>query len=318
MVNRALLRRSLRSRLRSAANQDLPGHLPTPEATPAAVFCRMSETGHPGPIQSDRTVMADAGLVGQQGSGSRFDANTIRRRSPKWVERSICQTSSGAARGVPGPALCAGRLAWRDRHLQANHVGRRARHRPGSGRLHPDHAQGPARTRRRQPADHGRPRGHAGPVVPSAPAPRDIELAGQWYSQRSAVRAYPHRLWQSLLDRNAGDDILLPIDVAGFAGGQTFLAGMPCLAFEGPGGLVSYLEPAMCRYFAPIIQATKARLMKLATPRDAEFGLRRAERTDQPGAAAGPLRRRPRPAHLQRHGGVPLSGAVPLGRHHRP
>lgn len=30
----------------------------------------------------------------------------------------------------------------------------------------------------------------------------------------------------------------------------------------------------MCRYFAPLIQATKARLMKLATPRDAEFGLR--------------------------------------------
>ena len=32
----------------------------------------------------------------------------------------------------------------------------------------------------------------------------------------------------------------------------------------------------MCRYFAPVIQATKARLMKLATPRDAEFGLRAA------------------------------------------
>jgi nicotinate phosphoribosyltransferase len=42
------------------------------------------------------------------------------------------------------------------------------------------------------------------------------------------------------------------------------------------GGLVSYIEPAMCRYFAPVIQATKARLMKEATPRDAEFGLRSA------------------------------------------
>lgn len=30
----------------------------------------------------------------------------------------------------------------------------------------------------------------------------------------------------------------------------------------------------MCRYFVPIIQATKGRLMKLATPRDAELGLR--------------------------------------------
>jgi nicotinic acid phosphoribosyltransferase len=42
------------------------------------------------------------------------------------------------------------------------------------------------------------------------------------------------------------------------------------------GGAVSYLEPAMCRYYAPILQATKARLMKAATPRDAEFGLRSA------------------------------------------
>jgi nicotinate phosphoribosyltransferase len=42
------------------------------------------------------------------------------------------------------------------------------------------------------------------------------------------------------------------------------------------GGAVSYLEPAMCRYFAPILWATKGRLMKLATPRDAEFGLRSA------------------------------------------
>jgi nicotinic acid phosphoribosyltransferase len=51
---------------------------------------------------------------------------------------------------------------------------------------------------------------------------------------------------------------------------------MPCLFFEGMGGAISYLEPAMCRYFAPIIQATKARLMKESTPRDAEFGLRSA------------------------------------------
>src|SRR5262249_57714142 len=32
----------------------------------------------------------------------------------------------------------------------------------------------------------------------------------------------------------------------------------------------------MCRYFAPVIQATKGRLMKQVTPRDAEFGLRAA------------------------------------------
>ena len=102
----------------------------------------------------------------------------------------------------------------------------------------------------------------------------DIELADDWYSTYSATCAFPHALWRAILDSQSGNDIRLPIDIWGFAGGQTFLAGMPCLTFEGPGGAISYLEPAMCRYFAPIIQATKARLMKLTTPRDAEFGLR--------------------------------------------
>jgi nicotinate phosphoribosyltransferase len=102
----------------------------------------------------------------------------------------------------------------------------------------------------------------------------DVELAGRWYADHSATRAYPKELWQSLLDRPG--DLYLPVDVWGFPGGQTFLAGVPCLVFEGPGGFISYLEPAMCRYFAPVIQATKGRLMKEATPRDAEFGLRAA------------------------------------------
>jgi nicotinic acid phosphoribosyltransferase len=104
----------------------------------------------------------------------------------------------------------------------------------------------------------------------------DIELAAEWFAKHAATRAYPAELWRSILDAQPGEDILLPVDVWGFPGGQTFLAGMPCLFFEGPGGAVSYLEPAMCRYFVPILQATKARLMKLATPRDAEFGLRSA------------------------------------------
>jgi nicotinic acid phosphoribosyltransferase len=103
---------------------------------------------------------------------------------------------------------------------------------------------------------------------------QDIELAGRWFAERSATRAFPHRLWQTILDAQPGEDIVLPVDVWGFAGGQTFLAGVPCLFFEGVGGAVSYLEAAMCRYFVPVIQATKARLMKEATPRDAEFGLR--------------------------------------------
>jgi nicotinic acid phosphoribosyltransferase len=104
----------------------------------------------------------------------------------------------------------------------------------------------------------------------------DIELSRRWYAEHSATRAFPHAVWDAVLAAQPGDDVTLPVDVWGFPGGQTFPAGVPCLAFEGMGGAVSYLEPAMCRYFAPVIQATKARLMRLATPRDAEFGLRSA------------------------------------------
>jgi nicotinic acid phosphoribosyltransferase len=102
----------------------------------------------------------------------------------------------------------------------------------------------------------------------------DLELAAQWYANHAHTRAYPTQMWDRILVDQPGDDIYLPVDVWGFPGGQTFLPGVPCLVFEGPGGVISYLEPAMCRYFAPVIQATKARLMLLATPRDAEFGLR--------------------------------------------
>ncbi len=104
----------------------------------------------------------------------------------------------------------------------------------------------------------------------------DIELARRWFSDKANVRAFPHAVWDQILNSQSDEDICLPVDIWGFSGGQTFLAGMPCLSFEGPGGALSYLEPAMCRYFAPVIQATKARLMRLATPRDAEFGLRSA------------------------------------------
>jgi nicotinic acid phosphoribosyltransferase len=104
----------------------------------------------------------------------------------------------------------------------------------------------------------------------------DIELARRWFSDHAAVRAFPHQLWDVILQGQQGDDVYLPVDIWGFPGGQTFLPGVPCLFFEGMGGAISYLEPAMCRYFAPIIQATKARLMKQVTPRDAEFGFRAA------------------------------------------
>jgi nicotinic acid phosphoribosyltransferase len=102
----------------------------------------------------------------------------------------------------------------------------------------------------------------------------DVELSRRWHKQHANTKAFPDELWDAVLATQPGEEIRLPVDVWGFPGGQTFLAGVPCLVFEGMGGLISYLEPATCRYFAPVIQATKARLMKLATPRDAEFGLR--------------------------------------------
>src|SRR5262249_19569207 len=92
----------------------------------------------------------------------------------------------------------------------------------------------------------------------------------------SAVKAFPHEVWDTILGSQSGKEIYLPVNIWGFPGGQTFLPGVPCLFFEGMGGALSYLEPAMCRYFVPILQATKARLMKLATPRAAAFGLRGA------------------------------------------
>ena len=107
---------------------------------------------------------------------------------------------------------------------------------------------------------------------------KKILLAKQWFQERSSVKAFPTELWDHVLDTvNGGaESVRLPIDIWGFPGGQTFVKGVPCMSFEGPGGLTSYTEPAMCRYFAPIIQATKARLMLEATDRDAEFGLRAA------------------------------------------
>src|SRR3989442_261917 len=104
----------------------------------------------------------------------------------------------------------------------------------------------------------------------------DIELARRWFHEQSTVRAFPDAVWDAILASQPGDDIFLPIDVWGFPGGQAFLPCIPCIVFEGMGGAISYLEPAICRYFGPILQATKARVMKAATSRDAEFGLRSA------------------------------------------
>lgn len=104
---------------------------------------------------------------------------------------------------------------------------------------------------------------------------KDIELAIGWYKNHSAVPCFPVEIFSDLLANTEGDDVYLPIDIWGFPGGQTFMAGVPCMVFKGPGGLVSYLEPHMCRYYGPIIHATKGRLMyEVSHAKHAEFGYR--------------------------------------------
>ncbi|NLD39331.1 MAG: hypothetical protein GX654_20945 [Desulfatiglans sp.] len=104
---------------------------------------------------------------------------------------------------------------------------------------------------------------------------RDIEIAMEWYSKYSCVKAFPNGLFEALMNSVIGEEVFLPIDIWGFPGGQTFLAGVPCMSFEGPGGIVSFIEPQMCRYYGSIIHATKGRLMyEAAGKRHAEFGYR--------------------------------------------
>ncbi len=104
---------------------------------------------------------------------------------------------------------------------------------------------------------------------------QDMEMAMEWYSGNSWVKAFPDNLFKSILDKSESDEIFLPIDIWGFPGGQTFFSGVPCMTFEGPGGIVSFIEPQMCRYYGSIIHATKGRLMyEAAGKRHAEFGYR--------------------------------------------
>lgn len=107
---------------------------------------------------------------------------------------------------------------------------------------------------------------------------RDIRIAQDWADWQANVKAFPHELWEREISKAPGLSpvFYLDVDVWGFPGGQTFLKGVPALSFEGVGGVITVLEPAMCRYFAPVIQATKARLMSQVTNNEAEFGLRAA------------------------------------------
>ncbi len=105
----------------------------------------------------------------------------------------------------------------------------------------------------------------------------EVDRAREFFTKRAAVRAFPEKAWQAVLD----NDGYFPIDIYALPGGQTFLFDaregrhVPIMSVEGIGALVSHLEPHFENMYAPIIHATKAMLMHTATgPQFAEFGLR--------------------------------------------
>ncbi|MFH1400956.1 MAG: hypothetical protein ABIH41_05540 [Nanoarchaeota archaeon] len=108
----------------------------------------------------------------------------------------------------------------------------------------------------------------------------EVDVAEQFFTNKAQVKKFPSKAWQATLD-NGG---YMPVDVWGVPGGQTILVKdgkhVPLMSIEGIGALVSHLEPHFEQAYAPIIQATKARLFKEAVgEKFAEFGLR-ADQTE--------------------------------------
>lgn len=106
----------------------------------------------------------------------------------------------------------------------------------------------------------------------------EVEEAKEFFTKRAQVKKFAERAWQSVLDNNGR----FPIDIYSLPGGQAFLAKdgkyVPFVSVEGTGALISHLEPHLEHGYAPLIQATKARLMKEAVGAQfAEFGLRSDE-----------------------------------------
>ncbi len=103
----------------------------------------------------------------------------------------------------------------------------------------------------------------------------EVEEAKEFFTKRAAVKKFPEKAWEAVLD-NGG---FMPIDIYGLPGGQTFLVKdgkyVPIMSIEGNGALVTHLEPHLENMFAPLIHATKARLFYEAVgDQFAEFGLR--------------------------------------------
>lgn len=104
---------------------------------------------------------------------------------------------------------------------------------------------------------------------------KEIEKAAKFYKNKSNLKVFPE-IFELLLSSNPGSrEINLPIDIDGFPGGQCFLPGIPILNCKGPGGIISFIESHLCRYFTPIIQSTKAKIIDIvAEGRFSEFGYR--------------------------------------------
>jgi nicotinate phosphoribosyltransferase len=109
----------------------------------------------------------------------------------------------------------------------------------------------------------------------------EIALAETFFSKYAQMKKFARELW-NMVKWSAGR---LPIDIYALPGGQTFLAKdgrhVPLMSVEGPGAIVTHLEPHLETAFAPIIHATKARLFREACGAQVvEFGLRSDQLTN--------------------------------------
>src|SRR5688572_21741406 len=48
----------------------------------------------------------------------------------------------------------------------------------------------------------------------------NIELSREWYATHSNTKAFPAELWDAVLAKQPGEEVTLPLDIWGFAGGQ--------------------------------------------------------------------------------------------------
>lgn len=112
---------------------------------------------------------------------------------------------------------------------------------------------------------------------------KEVRKAEGKFRFASEINRFPTKIWEDVL----ANDGFFNLDIYGFPGGQTFLVKkqdgnevpmhVPCLSVEGPGALVSHIEPHVLNGYAPIIAATKARLMREAVgEKFDEFGYRGA------------------------------------------